>query len=280
MGAVVLALASSFAFGVADFVGGLASRRLALLTVLAVSQLVGLAALALVLLARGVGPPDARFVPPAMIAALFGTLGLGALYRGLAVGAMSVVAPIAATGSVVPVLGGLALGESPSRLQNLGIVLALAGVVLASRSPGAQGGSRSRLVAGAGLAVAAAVCIGFFLVAVDAASEDDPYWATFVLRATSTTLLVTAGFVTRPAVRLARRDVLALSAVGLLDAMGNMLFAVATTTGLLGVVSVVTSLYPVTTVALARLLLGERIRRAQQAGVVSALAGVGLIGAG
>ena len=91
---------------------------------------------------------------------------------------------------------------------------------------------------------------------------------------------MTAGFVTRPAVRLARRDVLALSAVGLLDAMGNMLFAVATTTGLLGVVSVVTSLYPVTTVALARLLLGERIRRAQQAGVVSALAGVGLIAAG
>jgi uncharacterized membrane protein len=280
MAAVALALASSLSFGIADFLGGLTSRRLALLTVLVLSQTVGLAGIAVVVAARAEPPPAATFVPLALLASFFGTVGIAALYRGLAVGAMSVVAPIAATAAVIPVVVGALTGEDATRLQYTGIALALGGVVLVSRSDSPLAGGR-RLAAGAGLGILAAVFIGFFFIAFDAASEDDPYWAAFVLRAGSTSLLAVVAVAARPPLRAASGSALVvLAVVGLLDLAGNTLFAVATTKGLIGVVSVLSSLYPVATVALARIVLGERLHAAQALGVAGAFAGVVLIAAG
>ena len=279
MVAVVLALGASVAFGVGDFVAGQRSRTLPALVVVALAQWTGTAVTAAVLVARGEAPPDGSFLPFAALAGALGAVGITALYRGLAVGTMSVVAPIAATSSVVPVVAGVLTGDRPSPVQNAGIVLAVVGVVLASRPPAGdeRGGP---IAAGVGLALAAAFTLGCFLVALDEASEYDPLWAVFGQRATSA-LLVTATFLAlRPSFRLRRADRIALPAVGTLDVTGNMLFAVATTKGLVGVVSVLASLFPLTTVALARVFLAERLSRGQALGVGAALGGVALLAAG
>lgn len=277
--AIVLSLFSSASFGVADFFGGLASRRYALLTVMVVSQGAGLVVIAVVVALRGEGPPDAGFLPAALFASVVGTVGLAALYQGLAVGLMSVVAPLAATAAAIPVIVGALTGESATGLQYAGIAVALGGILLVSRArQGADAGAR--LATGAGLGVLAAVFIGLFFVAIDHASEEDPYWATLVLRCGSLTLIGVATVVRRPSLRLAGRSALLLPLVGLLDLVGNVLLAVATTKGVVGVVAVLTSLYPVVTVALARVVLRERMTTIQAAGVCAAFAGVTLIALG
>lgn len=277
--AVVLALGAALAWGAADFLGGLKSRAAATLAVLALSQAAGLALVAAFVAARAEGPPEARFFAYSALAGMAGAVGIGALYRGLAVGAMSIVAPITATGAVIPVVVGVATGERPSARQGVGLALALGGVGLAARQHGGEG-LPVRLAAGVGLALLAALGIGSFFLALDAASEGGVAWALLVQRAVSVGLVLAAAALVRPELGLARRDLAAVLVVGLLDMSANALFALASTRGLVSITSVLASLYPVTTVVLARLLLGERIARAQQVGVVGALAGVVLISAG
>ena len=276
--APVLALAASASWGVADYLAGLRSRRLPLLTVLLVVQSAGLLSIALVVAARGEGPPGAAPVAYAVLAGLAGAVGLAALYRGLAVGSMSVVAPITATGVVVPVVVGVATGDEVTAVQATGIVLAIAGVVLAAREPAREGGAR--LAAGVGVAAVAALAFGLLLVALDAAADGDALWGTLVMRATSWSIWVVGFLALRPGLPVTAADVRVLALVGLLDTGANALFGLATTRGLLSLVSVLAQLYPIGTVLLARLLLGERISRPQQAGVLAAFAGVALITAG
>jgi drug/metabolite transporter (DMT)-like permease len=275
----ILALAASLSWGVGDFLAGLRSRKLQVLTVLVVSQAAGLTALGALVAVRGEGPPAARYLLYAVLAGIAGAVGLAALYRGLAVGSMSVVAPISATAAVIPVVAGLVTGERPSAAQGAGIGLALAGVVLASRERSSDGGGR-RVAEGVGLALVAAVSFGLLLVALGAASDADASWATFAMRSTSFTLLAATALVVRPSFSLGRDDLAVLALIGVLDAAGNALFALATTEGLLSVVAVLAQLYPVVTVLLARVILGERISRPQQVGVVGAFAGIALITAG
>jgi drug/metabolite transporter (DMT)-like permease len=275
----LLALAASLSWGLGDFLAGIRARRLPVVTVLVVSQAAGLATIALVVGLRGVGPPEGRYLLFGSLAGVAGAVGLAALYRGLAVGPMSIVAPISATAAVVPVVVGVLTGERPSAAQAAGIALAVAGVVLASRMPGPDGPQGSR-AEGVGLALVAALAFGLLLVALGEASEGDPYWGTLSMRATSFSLLVLAALVLRPSFALDERDVPVLLLIGVLDTVGNVLFAVATTKSLLAVVAVLGQLYPVVTVLLARVVLGERISRGQGAGVVGAFAGVALITAG
>lgn len=279
MAAIVLSLLSSVSFGIADFFGGVTSRRLPVLTVMFASQAAGFVGIAVVVAVHGEAPPGAEIVPYALAASVVGTAGLAALYQGLAVGLMSVVAPIAGTAAAIPVVVGALTGEDASRVQYAGIALALAGVVLVSRSNETDERG-ARLATGAGLGIVAALFIGLFFLAVDRASEHDPYWATFFLRCGSIALLGLATAIRRPSLRLAGGAALLVPVIGLLDLAGNILLAVATTKGLVGVVSVLTSLYPVVTVALAQLLLRERMSQVQVVGVAAAFAGVVLIAAG
>src|SRR5213596_3768301 len=153
MAAIVLALGASLSWGLADFFGPLQGRVLGALRALVYVQLGGLAAIAVIVAARGKEPEHAA-VLLAVPAAISGTLGLFAYYRGIAVGAISIVAPIAGISAVVPVVVGIASGESPSAWQLAGIVCALVGVFLAAREPGSAG--EARLAAGVGLALLAA----------------------------------------------------------------------------------------------------------------------------
>jgi drug/metabolite transporter (DMT)-like permease len=191
---------------------------------------------------------------------------------------MSIVAPISATAAVVPVVFGVLTGERPSAAQSLGIALAVGGVVLASRAP-SDGGGRT-VTEGVGLALVAAVAFGLLLVALGEASEGDALWATLVMRSTSFGLLVLTAAILRPSFVLAKGDFAVLVLIGVLDTTGNALFALATTESLLSLVAVLGQLYPVVTVLLARIVLGERLSPGQGIGVAGAFSGVALITAG
>jgi drug/metabolite transporter (DMT)-like permease len=213
----------------------------------------------------------------AIPASLSGTLGLYAYYRGMAVGAMSVVAPIAGVSAIVPVTFGLATGDRPSPPQILGIFVALIGVGLASREH--QAGQR-RVAAGVGLALLAALGFGGYFVPMHTAGEEDFWWASLIFRATSFTLVALTALALRSSVRISRGDAAYVSAVGLGDTLGNVLFAASAGFGLVSVTSVLASLYPIVTVVLARVVLSERVDRGQEVGIGATLAGVVLISAG
>jgi drug/metabolite transporter (DMT)-like permease len=276
--AAILALGASVSWGVADFLGGLKSRRVRVLAVIAIAQPVGLTAMAVAVAIGGHGP-ETRAVFWAAPAALLGTIGIAAFYRGMAVGSMSIVAPVAATGAAIPVVAGIATGDRPSAIQLLGFPLAIGGAVIASReSPSTLGASR--VAAGVPWAVLAAVGFGAYFVPMHAASEDDFLWAAFVFRLAAAVIVLTAVAVTRPSLRVGPRDLAGIAVIGILDSGGNLLFAAAASQGLVSVTSVLASLYPVTTVALAWLYLRERVDATQALGVATALGGVILISAG
>jgi drug/metabolite transporter (DMT)-like permease len=267
------ALLASVAWGVADFLGGLKSRTVPVLVVLLLAQISGVLAIGLVVAFAGNAPPAS--VLWAALAGLFGTIGLASFYRGMAVGAISVVAPIAAVGAIVPVVFGIATGDSVSRLQGLGFALALSGVALASferREAGAI-----RIAAGVPWAIAAVVGFGGYYVPMHEASEQDFLWAALVFRTTVALLALTAWLAVRPPIPAARGHLGAIMMIGILDTAGNTLFAAASSQGEVSVVSVLATLYPVTTVALATLVLSERFDRLQLVGVVFAIVGVVLI---
>jgi drug/metabolite transporter (DMT)-like permease len=274
-----LALAASLCWGFADFIGGSKSRVLPVLVVVVCSQLVGLVWIGGVALVAQDPVPGAREIVLAALSALAGTSGLVCFFRAIAVGKMSVVVPVAATAAVVPVIVGIATGDRPSPLQLLGMAVALAGAVMAAREPGDEG-ERGSLAAGVLLAALSAVLIGVFFLTIDSASDGGAVWASLVNRITSVTMLVVTAAALRPKLAPARPHLPALAIAGTLDVSANLLFAAASTEGLISLVSVAGSLYPVITVLLARVVLEERVHRVQEAGVLAALAGVILIAAG
>lgn len=275
--ALALALGASVSWGVGDFLGGVSSRRLPTLIVLAVSQPAGLVGLVALALAVQEEPLGAGGIAAAAAAGAAGALGLGGLYRGMAVGAMGVVAPVSTLAAVLPVTVGLARGERPGVLQLAGAALILGGVVLVSREPGAGG---SRVAAGVGLALVAATGFGLYFVFIDVAADESATWAVVVARATASALCIGAAVARSDAGGLAPRALPALTLIGLLDASANALLAAALTQGYGSLVSVVASLYPVVTVLLARTVLAERVAPPQTVGIGVALGGVALVAAG
>jgi drug/metabolite transporter (DMT)-like permease len=276
MKTIALALGASLAWGLADFFGPLKGRTLGASRVLLYAQLGGLVVIAVAVAIRGKGPesPAALFAVPAAIS---GTLGLYAYYRGVAVGAMSVVAPIASVSAAVPVIIGIASGDRLSALTAAGITCALVGVFLASREPDRGG---PRIAAGVGLALLAAIGFGGYFPLMHAAGHVDFWWASLFFRATSTCVVVAAIAIRRPNVAVAAGLVPILALIGIGDMLGNLLFAAASRGGLVSVTSVLASLYPIVTVVLARALLAEQVARSQEAGIVLTLAGVALISVG
>ena len=193
---------------------------------------------------------------------------------------MGVVAPISATAAAIPLAIGIATGDRPSGLESAGLGLALAGVVLASREELGAGEGSHRMASGAGMALLSALGFGLFFVAMDRASDGDVLWAILVNRVTAVGLLLLAALVLRPPIAVRRADVPAIAAIGALDMTANTMFAVASTKGLISLVAVLGSLYPITTIVLARVVLGESPHRLAKVGVAAALGGVVLISLG
>ena len=282
MAAIAFALGSSVLWGLADFLGGLKSRSFPVPVVLGVMYASSLAAMLAFVTARGEGPPASSHVLAALGAGLVGIAGLAAFYRALAIGTMSIVAPIAATGVALPVLVGLIGGERPGPLRSAGLALAVVGIVLASREDdggavGVREQRRSVL-----LAIVAGLGFGSYFVLAEIASRGDVAWALVLSRVSGFPLvaLFALAALHRGATRPAGWGLAALAAIGLLDLGANTFFNYASTIGELSSVAVASSLYPVVTVMLAALWLGERVRGVQRAGVVAALGGVLLIAGG
>jgi uncharacterized membrane protein len=276
--AALLALSGALLWGVGDFLGGLAARRLAVLTVLAVSQGVGLAGVALWVVLAGDPFPGVVELLPAAGAGIAGLVGLAALYRGMAVGAMGIVAPISAASPIVPLASDAAQGVVPSVLQWLGVALVLVGIAVLSREPPSVNGSR--VAAGAALAVLAALAFGAFFVGIDAGADESVPWAVVAVRSTSVAFALVAIVVSGASLRTPRRLLLILLAIGVFDTAANVVFAQASTEGAIGIVAVLSALYPVVTVALARFVLREQLSVVRRAGGVLALAGAALVAAG
>jgi drug/metabolite transporter (DMT)-like permease len=264
-----LALLASLLWGTADFLAGRASRRHPAVLVAAVGQAAGLIALGIVLLIRGW---DTGAFGPGALAGLAGVVGVTAFYRALGIGTMSIVAPIVATSATVPVLYGIVDGERPGALQWVGIVAALIGVMLASNEPGGKA-ANSKLALK--LALVAALGIGVSLVFLDRAAEHDALTGVAAARIAAVPILLAVVAHQRATAPVSAWPTFAL--VGLLDTAANSAFAIATTTGLLSLVAVLGGLFPVVTVALAYLVLHERLQPVQRAGVLLALAGIPLI---
>ena len=305
--AIVLALSASMCWGSGDFLAGLTTRRASLWAVIVGSQAAGLAGAALVVVLAGHGWPGLHAVWPVLLGGLASVVAISCFYKALAIGSMSVVAPISATNAMIPFLVGLAVGERPSVVQLAGVVLAAGGVLLVASERARAGDTigaaalpnepavEPAVVIAAGtaahaprrnqhraivLALTAAVAMGLVLVGYDAAARYDPLWAMLGGRMSSAAVFTIVFLVMRPRLEMRRSALPFIVAVGVLDTGANGLFALATTQGYLSLVSVLGAVYPVVTVLLAYGLLHERIARHQMMGAVATLAGIALIAAG
>ena len=268
-----LSLVSAASWGGGDFAGGVAAKQASVFRVVAVAHACGLAAmLALAVLTGEAIPPHADLWWGTG-AGITGAFGIAALYKALAIGRMGVVAPVAAviTG-VLPVLVGMRTEGLPDRIQLFGFALALVSVWLVARPSETIDTHR-----GLGLAVLAGVMFGLFLVAGKQAGHHGVFWPMVAARVASTTLMCVIVSLSPPDPRPLRNVLWAMVLSGLLDSAGNALFIAATRYGRLDVTAVLSSLYPASTVILARVLLKERISKSQGAGIVGALASVALI---
>lgn len=277
--AILLAALSAAVFGASDFLGGIASKRLAVLQVVAVSQVFSLilavvaapffdsSGLAVEHLAWGAG------------GGLAGAVGLGLLYRGLAQGQMAVVAPLTAvTGSIVPIIVGLALGERPSLLAWIGVAIAIPSVALITRSS-AELPRRPTTRLDVTLGLAAGAFFGLFGVFIAQTPEASGVWPLIAAKVASVSVVAGLVVTVRQGIQT-RGNMGLLATVGFGDMTANILILAAFRRGLLSLVPVVGSLYPVSTILLARIILNERIHRVQGLGLVAAAVSVAAIAAG
>jgi uncharacterized membrane protein len=284
--AAVLAFLSAVAYGSGDFLGGLAARRIPVVAVALRSNAIGLAGVLVATLFVTADRVTTHDLAAGGLGGIAGCIGILLLYQGLASGMMSVVAPVSAVlAALVPVAWGLAGGERPSLVVIVGIPVAVTAIVLLAREPRGQRLAGRRLAAPILFALGAGLGFGFFFIGLDAAGDDAGLWPVVAGRVASVSLLAIvtlargAAAHIPPSMRTARTRGLVISC-GLLDSGANALFLLATQRGLLTIVAVLGSLYPATTVVLARWVLEERLSRPQLVGCGLAVAAVALVSAG
>ena len=276
---IAFALAASAAWGSADFIGGIKSRDYSAIAVLFTIEVSGLL-VGLIVLGVIQDPfPSTRATLCALGAGTAGIIALGAFYRALAIGTMSIVAPISATGVALPVVVGIATGDHPSPVVVAGLIVTTAGVILASREVHEDVDQASIARMSIVLALVAAVGFGTYFIGADVAADDSVIWTVILGRVVA--IPVVGLLLLARGTRMPRGPDLSLLAIaGCGDLAATGLYGLANTHGALSIVSVVGSLYPVATIGLARLVLNERIRRIQAIGVAAALTGVALIALG
>jgi drug/metabolite transporter (DMT)-like permease len=281
--AILLGLAAALTYGAGDFVGGLVTRRAPLFSVVVLSQVAGTTLLLATVPFFVESGPTGSALLWGGASGVAGATGVLLLYKGLAAGRMSVVAPITSIeAAIVPVVWGLATGERPPALALAGVLVALVAVVLVAgfqpkrpetRTDDPAAGAR-RLAPGVPEALLAGVAFGLFFVLLDGAGDDTGLWPLVGGRIASLTVLTVLVLARRERIASAPGTRLQIAAAGVLDVAANLLYLLSTREGLLSIVAVLTSLYPASTILLARVVLGERMGRLQIAGLGLAVAGV------
>jgi drug/metabolite transporter (DMT)-like permease len=282
--AYLLALGSAVLYGAGDFTGGLATRRAGTIPVVFLSQLSGLLMLALLLPLLPRSIPTRADLLWGVCAGLSGGIGVALLYRALAIGIMAVVAPTTAVCAVaIPVLVSVFLGERPLPLAVAGIALGIVSIVLVSRQqpsagskPPTQAGLRKQPT-GIGTALVSGIAIGFFFLSLAQTQTESGMWPLLVARSTSVMLFGLLALATKQSLRMPARTLALAGVCGVMDMLANALYLLAAQQGPLSLVVTLSSLYPASTVLLARIVLSERLNRWQLTGVGCALAAVVLI---
>jgi drug/metabolite transporter (DMT)-like permease len=282
----LLAIASAAFYGAADFAGGLTTRRAGTIPVVFLSQASGMVLLAL-LLPFLPGAPTRLDMAWGLVAGLTGGIGVALLYRALGVGVMAVVAPTTAVCAVtIPILVSIILGERLVPLVAAGILLGIWSIVLVSRqdtpkhSRAVSSESRGRLPPGVGIALISGVAIGFFFLALAQTRTEAGMWPILAARLVSTTFFGALALARRESLRMSRSTLGLVILAGAVDMMANAFYLAAAWQGPLSVVVTLSSLYPASTVLLARIALGERLNTWQMTGVGCALAAIVLIVSG
>lgn len=270
-------LVSAASWGAGDFGGGLASRRAPVLGVVLISQFVGMSMALGLALVRGESAPLTADLGWSVAGGIAGGIGIASLYRALAVGRMAVVAPVTAVlAACIPVTVGFVTHGLPGPIVLAGMALAIVAVVLVSRVHDDSEG-RSR---GIGLALLAGAGFGLFGVCIGQLSAGHVFGPLALVRATEAVMIAGLIVATRSRWRPPRDLILAIVSVGVLDMMGNGAYILSAQAGSLAVASVLSSLYPVTTVLLATIILRERVTRIHALGIGLAVVAVALIAAG
>lgn len=271
MTGVLLGLGAGLAWGAADFLGGLASRRAHAATVVVFSQIIGVLMMLVAILAVGAGLPELRTVGFGLAGGVAAGTGIFVFYKALAEGTMGVVTAVATTAVLIPVGVGLASGERPGVVAAIGVVLVIGGTMtVGAASAGGAGRGDLRSV---GLALIAGACFGTFYVFLDLAADGGALWTVVSARAASIPLVAAIGLMAGASLRPPRQGLPMIGAAGLTDALAVLCFAAATNRGLVTLVAVLGSLYPVVTAAIAAAVLRERLTRAQLAGAAIAMSG-------
>lgn len=275
--AVVLGLMAALAYGCSDFIAGLATRRAGLLAATAGGFAAALVTTLVVIAVQRPVAPTAPVLAWGALAGLGSAVGSLFLYRGLAGGRMSVVAPLSGVVAAgLPVCVGLLRGERPGALAMVGIVVALLAIVLVSMAHGERGSSTA-LSLGVVDGLLAGVGFGLLYIAFDQAGTGNGVWPLVASQVVALTVVVVLGLATGGSLIAARADLLPVWAAGMLGAAATVFYLLATGHGLLSLVVVLTSLYPAVVVALAVVVLRERSTRVQVGGMVCAAIAVVLI---
>jgi len=273
--AALLALAASFTWGTSNFLAGVESRTRSVWHVAALSQIAAAGAAGVALLAARQPPPGSWDFLLLIVTGVTTAAGLVMFYRALAIGTMSVVAPIIASQVLIPVTAGIVMGERPGVHAYIGMVLAVGGVVLISR---ARRGERDHVARKAViLAVLTAVCWGFMLLIYGTTGEASPIWTVFDTRITSAAVLAAYVLLTGRGLSLKGENVPVLAAIGLLLAAANILFIFAAHVGFLSITSILGSLSPVVVTIYAQALLHERLAPRQWVGFAAVFTGIVLL---
>jgi len=268
----LLALVSSLCWGLADFTGGLATKRVGSLRVISVTYPVGFVLLTVLAITIVPGTISPAAIGWSIFVGVFGLAAMFPLYGALALGPMGIVSPLTALGgALVPVVVGIVRGETVTALTVGGMILAIAAVILVSREPGPHRRVTPRALL---LSAAAGLLIGTYLTGIGVAPDDSGIWVATLGRGVGSLLLCVVAVVL-----LARKGTSSwrpfpwkLAVItGMVDALANGLFQLAAQQGELVVVAVIGCLYPAATLLLAHWVLKERMTRIQGAGVVLAL---------
>jgi drug/metabolite transporter (DMT)-like permease len=282
----LLAIGSAVFYGAADFTGGLTTRRAGAIPVVLLSQASGLVLLALILPLLPHAAPSRTDLLWGAVAGLTGGIGVALLYRALAIGTMAVVAPTTAVCAVaIPVVASVLLGERPVPLAIAGILLGIVSIVLVSRQTVArperhESPSARRHPSGIGTALASGVAIGFFFLSLAQAEATAGMWPIVVARLVSVSLFGAVAIAGQHSIRMPATVAALVIVAGVVDMLANVLYLVAAWQGPLSIVVTLSSLYPASTVLLARVVLGERLNSWQITGVGCALAAIVLIVSG
>jgi drug/metabolite transporter (DMT)-like permease len=282
MTAVLLALAASITYGAADFTGGITTRRSAPLVVVLLSQLAGLVLLLLLAPMLGVHGFIASDIGWGVAGGIVGGAGVMLLYRGLATGRMSVVAPVTALeAAAVPVVFGLVTGERPGPVPLAGIALGFVAVGLVSwSSEHPEGPQRGLAQPGLLDALGAGLAFGVFFILLSRASSGNALWVLVGVKVGSVSIATAGLSMFRQDLRVSRSTFWLIAVAGFFDMGANLLYLLATRSGLLSLVAVLTSMYPATTVVLARFVLKERLEKIQLSGLTLALMAILMIARG